>query len=308
VRAADAQGNLGGYSGIVSGTTGAAAAGLVGAWGFNEGTGTTAADVSGLVNTGSNGGATWTAAGKFAGALSFNGASALVTVLNAPSLQLSSGMTLEAWVKPSVITSAWRDLIFKDDDNYFLMASSSSGGLPAAGGTFATAFGTGTLQVAPPTWTHLAVTYDRVRLRFYVNGVQVASPASTAAIATSTSPLTIGGDNHYGQFFAGTIDEVRIYNLALTPAQVLADMNAPVERGVVQFNVQRNPATGPVVLSWIDSASNGTYRVRRAAGPTPADFSSATCWVVQGTSFTDPAQPDNGASYDYLVDAGSSCP
>jgi hypothetical protein len=136
----------------------------------------------------------------------------------------------------------------------------------------------------------------------------VASPASTAAIATSTNPLTIGGDNHYGQFFEGTIDEVRIYNLALTQAQVQADMNAPVERGVVQFTVQRNPPTGAVTLSWIDSASNGTYRVRRAAGPTPTDFSSATCWVVQGTSFTDPAPPDNGVSYDYLVDARSSCP
>ena len=65
-------------------------------------------------------------------------------------------------------------------------------------------------------------------LRLYVNGVQVASQAQTGAIATSTNPLQIGGDSIYGQYFAGRIDEVRIYNHALSASEVLADMNTPV--------------------------------------------------------------------------------
>ena len=45
----------------------------------------------------------------------------------------------------------------------------------------------------------------------------MASTAHTGTIATSTNPLQIGGDSLYGQYFAGLIDNVRIYNVALTP-------------------------------------------------------------------------------------------
>ena len=60
-------------------------------------------------------------------------------------------------------------------------------------------------------------------LRLYVNGTQVAATAQTGAITTSTNPLQIGGDSIYGQFFTGLIDDVRIYNVALTAAQIQTD-------------------------------------------------------------------------------------
>src|SRR5512146_2860795 len=69
----------------------AAATGLVAAYGFDEGTGTTVTDASGSGNTGTITNATWAATGKFGKALQFNGTSALVTIPNAASLQLSSG-------------------------------------------------------------------------------------------------------------------------------------------------------------------------------------------------------------------------
>ena len=78
------------------------------------------------------------------------------------------------------------------------------------------------------TWAHLAATYDGATMQLYVNGVQVASRAQTGAIATSTNPLQIGGDSIYGQYFAGRIDEVRIYNRALSVAQIQSDMITPV--------------------------------------------------------------------------------
>ena len=81
------------------------------------------------------------------------------------------------------------------------------------------------------TWAHLAATYDGATMRFYVNGVQVASRAQTGAIATSTNPLQIGGDSIFGQYFAGRIDEVRIYNRALSASEVLDDMTTPVVAG-----------------------------------------------------------------------------
>ena len=65
-------------------------------------------------------------------------------------------------------------------------------------------------------------------LKLYVNGALVASQAQTGALTPSTNPLSIGGDSLYGQYFAGLIDEVRVYNAALTQAQVQTDMNTAV--------------------------------------------------------------------------------
>src|SRR2546422_959548 len=70
--------------------------GLVVAYAFNEGSGTTVADISGNDNNGTISAATWTTAGRFGNALVFNGTSARVTVPDAASLQLTTGMTLEA--------------------------------------------------------------------------------------------------------------------------------------------------------------------------------------------------------------------
>ena len=74
--------------------------GLVAAYSFNEGTGTTVGDASGKGNVGTISNATWTTAGHAGGALSFNGTSSWVTVPDSSSLDLTNGMTLEAWVKP----------------------------------------------------------------------------------------------------------------------------------------------------------------------------------------------------------------
>jgi Concanavalin A-like lectin/glucanases superfamily len=75
----------------------------------------------------------------------------------------------------------------------------------------------------------LAATYDGSTLRLYVNGTQVSSqPVFAPQLDTSTGALTIGGDVLYGQQFAGRIDEVRIYNTALSAAQIQTDMNTPV--------------------------------------------------------------------------------
>ena len=83
-----------------AGSTGAATTpGLVAAYSFDAGTGTTLADSSGLANTGTISGATW-AAGKNGGALTFDGVNDSVTVPDTASLDLSTGMTIEAWVRP----------------------------------------------------------------------------------------------------------------------------------------------------------------------------------------------------------------
>src|SRR5207247_6798599 len=183
-------------------------------------------------------GATCTTSGKYGNALTFNGTNAFVSINNATSLQLTTGMTLEAWVYPTTVSNKWRDVIYKGNDNYYLEGTSNHSSRPAMGGTFGSDL-VGTSALTANTWAHLAATYDGATMRLYVNGVQVASRAQTGAIATSTNPLQIGGDSLYGQYFAGRIDEVRIYNRALSAAGIQNDVNTAVA-------TPQTPTTTPI--------------------------------------------------------------
>ena len=213
-------------SGAVTITVAESGSGLVAAYGFEEGSGSSVSDASGNGNTGTIVGAAWTD-GKFGKALSFSGTSCLVTINDSASLDLTSEMTLEAWVYPMAL-GGWRDIIFKGTDIYFLMGSTPQAQRPCAGGSFTSTNAYGLAALPTNTWTHLVGTYDGATLRLYTNGVLVSSRAQTGAIATSAGALSIGGDSTYGQYWNGLIDEVRIYNRALSVSEIQTGMNTPV--------------------------------------------------------------------------------
>src|SRR5262249_34350702 len=148
-------------------------------------------------------------------------------VPDSASLHLTTGMTLEAWVRPTAVSSAWRDVIYKGNDNYYLEATSTTGSRPAGGGTPGGRSPAALRPAAPGghTRTHLAATYDGATMQLYVNGVLASSKARAGSLLTSGKQLQIGGDGLYGQYFKGTIDEVRVYNRALSQAEIQADMN-----------------------------------------------------------------------------------
>jgi hypothetical protein len=63
-------------------------------------------------------------------------------------------------------------------------------------------------------------------MRLYRNGIEVASESHSGNAPASTQPLRIGGNAVWGEYFRGLIDEVRIYDRALTPAEIIVDMEA----------------------------------------------------------------------------------
>ncbi len=205
--------------------------GLVAAFGFDEGQGTVAADASGRNNTGTVTGAVW-AAGRFGNALSFDGVNDLVTVADSASLDLSSGMTLEAWVNPRVL-SQFVSVIMKERPNqlgYTIYANTDTNypSVEIATGT-GTNFDTrGVAQLPMNTWTHLAGTFDGITLRLYVNGVLVSSRVVGGSIVQSSGAVRIGGNLIWGEYFNGLIDEVRIYNRALSAQDIQGDMTLSV--------------------------------------------------------------------------------
>ena len=83
-------------------------------------------------------------------------------------------------------------------------------------------------RAALNTWTHFAVAYDAITIRLFVNGVQVGTRANTGSLLPGTQPLRFGGNAVWGEHFAGRLDEIRIYDRALTAAQIQADMNRAV--------------------------------------------------------------------------------
>jgi hypothetical protein len=212
-----------------------APAGLVAAFGFDEASGN-ATDASGNNHVGTIRGAT-RVAGIHGSALRFDGADDWVTVPDAATLDLTAGMTLEAWINPDVMTG-WETVMMKergaDDFAYALYAhdgGSLSGGAPVPSGNVKANGAHRTLRgpstVPSGTWTHLATTYDGATQRIFVNGTQVASRAQTGAIAVSGGVLRIGGNASFaGEFYAGLIDDVRVYNRALGASEIAGDMGA----------------------------------------------------------------------------------
>jgi glucose/arabinose dehydrogenase len=203
--------------------------GLVAAYTFGEGAGATAGDASGSGRVGIIGGATWTPNGRFGQGLSFDGIDDWVTVADAAALDLTTGMTIEAWVRPTAL-GGWRTVVMKEAAGglaYSLYADDDTPSRPAGyvnrNNRDVSAPGAGPLPL--DTWTHLAVTYGGGFLRLYVNGVQAGSTAVNGNIRTTTDALRIGGNSVWGEYFAGSLDEVRIYNRALTAMEIQAGMD-----------------------------------------------------------------------------------
>ena len=78
----------------------------------------------------------------------------------------------------------------------------------------------GTAAAATNTWTHLAATYDGTTLRIYANGTQVSTKTLSGNVIASTGALRIGGNAVWGEYFQGSIDEVRLYRRVLSAAEI----------------------------------------------------------------------------------------
>ncbi|MFC1543787.1 LamG domain-containing protein [Gemmatimonadota bacterium] len=159
-------------------------------------------------------------------AYEFDGINDYIVVQDHPLLDITGGVTVSLWLKPTAQTA----------DRKTVLEKSGPIGWARYGlwcGTTETAtFGVQTASnprvycgfpLPVGEWTHLAGTYDQQYLRFYVNGRLVGQIWHTGPISVSEEGLYIGGDAFYDmEFFTGVIDEVRIYDGPLTAEEILA--------------------------------------------------------------------------------------
>ena len=289
--------------------------GLVAAFGFGESSGTAVLDRSGRGNDGVISGATRSAAGRHGAALSFDGVNDWVTVADSASLDLSSALTVSAWVRPAAL-GGWRTIVFKERPGgmvYSLFADQAGGrpaGLVYLGGERSVL---GPASIPLNQWTHLATTYDGSTVRLFVNGIQAGSLAVTGTLQASTGALRLGGNAVWSEWFSGLIDEVRIYDRVLGAAGIQNDMQTPVEGGTpppdstpptAPSNVTTSAQSGSVTLGWSASSDNvgvARYNVHRS---TTAGFTPSTANRVgqpTGTSFVDSGL--TSGTYHYRVSA-----
>jgi len=327
VRAGDGV-NFSAYSSIASATTLSApnSGGRIGAYPFEEGSGTTTADLSGLRNTGTLNGPTWTTAGQFGKALVFDGTSAFVDLGNPGTLQLTGSMTVSAWIKSAgfpfddaAIVSK-RDaaaLGYQLDTNIDIGPRNISFSVTNAQGARVFRYGATTLQLNQ--WYYVTGVYDAQAqtLDVYLNGVPDNS--MLMGLVTSTqqnSPQNVNIGRRPGApgyEFDGTIDEVRLYNRALTQDEIQADMNAGVAGGT-----DTTPPTAPsalnaaaestsqINLTWTASSDNvvvAGYRVERCQGAGCSNFAQIA--TPTATSFNDTGLAAT-TSYSYRVRAADA--
>ena len=240
----------------------------VGLWHFDEGIGSTAADATLNNNHGTLSG------GKFGNALYFDGVDDYIEVPDDPSLE-SPSITVEAWVKRLGSPGTYKYIISK----YY---AARPGGWSSyafytrnTGGLFFYIGYTGYYILSPDAgsgiwdgnWHHIMGTFDGSTVRLYVDGIEVGTGTTTTeSIAYDTGSLFMGTYTSTGPwFFSGTIDEVRISNIARTSVDLTS---APSVDANTLALWRFDESVGTTVYDETLNDNDGTIHGAEWAGPT----------------------------------------
>ncbi len=211
----------------------------IGHWTMDDGSGLLASDISGLDNPGVlNGGAMWTQ-GVVDGAVALDGVDGHVEVEVRPEYLLDSQVTMAAWVRVEGTSPVAHPSVVELRESYALRLDGSSTSVSLlisdSDADQANMFGNVACigdELPMSEWVHIAATYDSAdrTLRTYVNGTVVCETTTTGGdglIDPTNEPFHLGRRNtNPSAYFAGAIDDVRLYDVALTSSEI-ADLLGP---------------------------------------------------------------------------------
>ena len=199
--------------------------------------------------------------GKYRGGVSFNGSSAFARISDSNSLDLTTSVTLSAWV---YLNSAQQGIMIEKPNSFFLSTNANGNRLYAgvrtgSGGAFDPAFSgafdesdmswgyiTGSTALALATWYHAVVTYNGTNINLYLNGQSDATAVSkTDVIAFDQENVTLGYNAPNTQYYlSGILDEARIYNRALTSTEISRAYSGIVTRDGIVLELSCNETSG----------------------------------------------------------------
>ena len=200
---------------------------IVGIWLFDEGSGKTASDSSGNKNHATlTNEPTWVTTGKFGKALAFDGIDDYLVADDSDSLDIEEDMTICLWIKPDTWTSTYEGFVAKRftthvSCNYEFYLSSQSRKLSWFDG----AERTGSYIPEEGTWVHIAAVVEdsASTVKFYVDGEYDSEVTGNTGSARDQK-LIIGTGHPGGERYHGIMDELAIFNVALTEDNIKSFM------------------------------------------------------------------------------------
>ncbi|RYY84773.1 MAG: LamG domain-containing protein [Chitinophagaceae bacterium] len=224
-----------------------------------------------------------TAAGNALGLIG----STYISVPDNASLDLQDAYTLETWIRPTDL-GADRAIMSKGSQYGLTMAfggslifnSADMGPIPSG------------IVVPYSVWSHVAVTFNVAtdQMKFYLNGNLVSTVSGLVNTASDGSNLYIGLDGNQLNPMIGYLDELHIWNKALTPAEIVASMISEIKPsspnysflvGYWKFNESGGAVAADVTGNNNGNAINATWP---ASGVTMIDATIGACDVVMGAS------------------------
>jgi Concanavalin A-like lectin/glucanases superfamily len=236
-----------------------------------------------------------------------------------PPLMNLAAYTVEGWIKPNAacIGAGIRcEAILRDGDYDIAISDGTFQLVIYYNGSQNTGWVNTTLVPQAGAWTHVALTRDGTAAKFYINGALAYSATLASALASNLTgyPFRIGYAGYGSTYFDGQIDEVKLWNVARTQAQIASTLySAP-------------SVSDTTLLAYYDfNTGNGTQVVNRKVGaaatsfitltnsPTWVDVKVATTSGIDTTvkvprayinSFGGLELPSYVTKYDYLVVGG----
>ncbi|MEK7165744.1 MAG: LamG domain-containing protein, partial [Patescibacteria group bacterium] len=252
---------------------------------FDEGSGTIANDSSGTNNNGTISGGAVFGAGKIGQMINFDGVNDYVNVANNTTLNPTGDMTISAWVRFDQLgaeVGRYQKIIYKGHnvtpwESYELMMDENNQIIFTRAGGASSYAGAGyTGAVSKGAWYHIVGVSSGASMKIYVNGVDSTgwsyNNVSGSFLQSSNMDLRIGNSPWNSEYLKGAADDVRIYNRALTAAEVnelynytgvgssssavSATYSPPQNFGVgISFATPNDPAA---LLYWT-ATTGGTY-------------------------------------------------
>lgn len=274
--------------------------GLVGYWKFDEGSGNTTADWSGNGNTGNlmdmnttapdnaTGNLTsgWNStACRHGNCLNFDGRDDYVDLGNASVISPTDAITIEAWIYPiSLGAGNYGRVVAKGNNDYGLMIQGNTRITFNLNGT---AYGTTPIgSLLLNNWSHVAGTFDKnlatQQIKTYINGVQLGNGTRTTpidywpSVGDNYSTGFIGNNLYLDRGFNGTIDEVRIYNRALSTGEIQQQYQNGVAIRALVSNEGAPDLGRDFMLSYTAGESFNQTRISLGSSLTSGQFA----WLV----------------------------
>lgn len=270
---------------------------LVGYWKFDEDSGSIAQDSSGNNNYGTIYSATWTANCKSNYCLSFDGVNDYVDVTDNGGFDNMPQITVMAWFKLDQLASAKGEkeyVVAKKhngtpyDSYYMRITTSNTIQFSLVNSTQGQVSATSPTAIQAGVWYFVACNYDGSSMKIYINGDLNAAAIQIGSIFDSNYPFRIGADWSGGDRMNGTIDEVRVYNYALTENEIKALYSSAVKVYGKLADKDNNPQQAKIAIYQAgtnilntsnQTNSNGNYNLVVSHGMYDVQFNLTNLFI-----------------------------